>query len=125
MGNEHDQLSSYADPDPGKVVSFQVVPQYDNHDDWPSQIGAPDYPTWMIDFPSVVSYVDNADGTSTTTIQIFRAGEYTLDLKVDGVHISDSPKTLKVEPAYLYEPYCVVHEVPPPLYAGITHTIHL
>lgn len=77
--------------DDGITLVVQAV--YQNHDDWPSPIGVEDKPNWQTVYGTTISgtQADNSDGTITADFTIYRAGDYTFSITVNGEEISNSP----------------------------------
>jgi len=55
-----------------------------------------------------VSIDDNFDGVYSGDCRFYRAGNYSLSLTLDGLHIRGSPYSVSTEPSSLYGPSCVV-----------------
>lgn len=112
-------------PDARDNTSVAVTANYVDHAAWGSPIGVTDLLDWEITYGSDVSglavfanttfgqVLDSGlqdDSTYACQITIYRAGTFTLDLEVNGVHISGSPLTdhLAVKPAGIYAPTSIV-----------------
>ena len=105
-----------------------VAATYDNHDDWPSPIGVLDDPSWITTYGTTISgsAIDSNDGTMAGSMTIQRAGDYTLSISVDGVHVINSPHAyLEVAPAAIYGPFCEPVDVPVILYAGYDYEFEI
>lgn len=109
----------------GMIVEVDAI--YLDHDDWPSPIGVPDDPTWMATYGTTVpasTISDNGDGTIVVALKIRRAGDYSIEIKVDTVQIADSPLTalLEVAPSIsINGANCVAVEVQEATNAGFTY----
>ena len=97
---------------------------YINHDDWPSLIGVPDVPDWETTYGTTIqgTLSDSNDGTIAASLDIQRAGNYTLTITVDGVHITNPYNLLlEVAPSSLNAVNCVAVAVPETTHAGFSY----
>lgn len=121
-GNTHFQTMT----DDGLDVA--IMADYVDHDAWPSPIAIADAADWQAVYGSNISgiAIDNSDGTMTGQVTIYRAGEYTLNIQVNSLHISQSPHSpLQVKPTYLYAPYCVPLGIPATMTAGTPYSFQI
>jgi hypothetical protein len=59
----------------------------------------------------------------TGSVTIYRAGSYTLRIKVNGVDIIGSPHyPFKIKPANIFAPSCVPVDIPSKMYAGYSYS---
>ena len=97
---------------------------YLNHDDWESLIGVPDALDWETTYGTTIQATlsDSNDGTIAASLDIQRAGNYTLTITVDGVHITNpSNLLLEVAPSSLNAENCVVFDAPETIHAGFSY----
>lgn len=106
-------------------MTVVVRATYLNHDEWPSPIEVPDDPNWTTTYGTTIlgTVKDSGDGKMAATLTIYRAGDYTLEILVNGIHIADSPhqSLLKVVPSSLNGANCEVVEVPVTMNAGFNY----
>lgn len=63
------------------------------------------------------------DGTYQGQLTLYRAGTFTLSVKVNGQHVKDSPwSPVLVSPSDLYAPACVTKGIPVSMLAGTQYT---
>ena len=104
-------------------MTVTVVADYVNHDNYPSPIGVADDPNWMTTYGVSITgtATDNNDGTMTASLNILRAGTYSVSVKVNEIHVTGSPfDFLEIEPASISAPNCVVSGMPESILAGST-----
>lgn len=110
-------------------TTVEITASYVNHNSWLSVIGVSDFADW----PSIyglnvsgVAFYDNSTWPVTykNQITVFRAGLFSLDVKVNRVHTIGSPITQQVfvAPAELYAPTCIVSGLPLNMVAGTEYT---
>lgn len=107
------QVQSYADTD---VAIFAA---YVNHNAYASPISVPDLPNWSFIHGKDISGIalDKGDGTYASQFTIFRAGTYALSIKINDVHVKQSPYQqpqsdyLYITPSEIYAPNCIVKQV--------------
>ena len=103
------------------ALDVAIMADYTDHDDWPSPIAIPDAADWQAVYGSNIAGIalDNNDGTMKGQVTIYRAGTYTLNIRVNSIHITASPHSpLLVAPTHLYAPYCVPLGIPDTMVAG-------
>jgi hypothetical protein len=113
----------------GNGDEIEILALYVDHSEWNSEIGIEDLPGWSSvygkDTLGLVS--DNADGSYSCQITIYRAGKYTFQIKVNGQHILNSPwsEKLLVKPTSLYAPACIPKDIPTDMEAGVQYTFQI
>ena len=123
-------------PDARDNTAIAVTARYVDHDAWDSPIGVEDLLDWDLTYGTDVSGLavfDNSsfglgvDSIYASQITIYRAGTFTLDLEINGVHISGSPLTehLAVKPAGIYAPTSIVQGHVLEMIAGDTYTAQI
>jgi hypothetical protein len=103
------------------ALTVVVTADWDNHDDWPSPIGAPDFTDWQTTYGTslIGTSTDSNDGTMAATVTVLRAGSHTLSITVDGIHIVGSPiSSFEVKPIVLDPTSCVLVDIPEVMIAG-------
>ena len=109
-------------------LDVAIMADYDNHDDWPSPISISDAQDWQSIYGTNIAgiAIDNNDGTMTGQVTIYRAGIFTLTIRVNGIHIDGSPHApLSVSPTHLYAPFCEPLGIPSTMTAGETYTFQI
>lgn len=100
---------------------IDILATYLDNSDWPSPIGIPDLANWAAIFGKNIAGIASTkgDGTYTCQLTIFRAGSFTLNVKVNGLDVRNSPwNVLEVRPTTLYAPSCVPLDIPTTMIAG-------
>lgn len=105
----------------GMVVS--VYADYQNHDNYPSPLGVPDYPDRALDSLYDTtrwgSASDKGDGTMSATVSIYWAGTHTLTVQVDYKNVISSPLSpLEIEPYTISAANCLTPDSQTQMYAG-------
>ncbi len=116
------EVQSYDD------TEVEILAQYVDHDDYQSPIAVPDLANWAVIHGKDVSGIalDRKDGTYASQFTIFRAGKFTLSIKISNEHVKRSPyggpesDYLYITPSDIYAPNCVVKQVVTAYTAGTT-----
>jgi hypothetical protein len=123
-------------PDARDNTSVAITARYTDHSDWDSSIGVTDLVDWDITYGRDISglavfdnssIVDGLDTTYACQITIYRAGTFSLDIMINGLHIDGSPLTdfLKVKPADVYAPTSIVDGYVLEMIAGDTYVAQI
>lgn len=106
-------------------LNVAIMADYVDHTDWPSPISIPDAADWQAIYGTNIAgiAIDNNDGTMTGQVTIYRAGTFTLNIRVNSIQISNSPHSqLLVRPTYLYAPFSVPLGIPETMTAGTPYS---
>jgi hypothetical protein len=116
-------------------TTLNINATYTDHNDYLSPLPVPDLYDWRriygYDIAGLAIFNnlsnDHPHSTYTTQLTIFRAGTYSLDVMVNHRHIIGSPlpDQVKVRPALLYAPACIVYGLPLTMTAGSTYTFQI
>lgn len=117
-------------------TSVSIYSTYVDHNEWLSPLtDVPDLYNWakiygrdMVGL-AIFNNLSSSEPHSTYTSQltIFRAGKYSLDIKINGAHVAQSPQTEQtlVKPALIYAPTCIVDGLPLLMVAGSSYTFRI
>jgi Filamin/ABP280 repeat len=116
------EVQSYAD------TEIEILAKYVDHNAYLSPINVPDLPTWQFNYGKDITglALDRFDGTYASQLTIYRAGTYALSIKVNEVHVKQSPYQmpesdyLYITPSEIYAPNCIVKQVVLDYVAGTT-----
>ena len=102
-------------------MEIEIIAVYDHHSTWPSPIAVPDATAWESIYGTDIAgiAIDNSDGSYAGQITIYRAGEFSILIRINSIDIMDSPYSpLLVEPTNIYAPYCVPKGIETVMIAG-------
>jgi len=107
---------------------IEVMALYQNNAAWPSPISIPDLANWQsiygVDIAGLCS--NNNNGVYNCQLTTYRAGLYTMSVKVNGLHVFNSPwSPVNVSPTDLYAPSCVPKGIPVTMVAGTQYTFQI
>ena len=107
-------------------MTVQADAEYNNHDEWTSPIEVEDDPHWETTYGTTIqgSYVDNNDWTLTAALAIYRAGNYTISVRIDGVEVIKSASNiLRVVPSSYSAENFALKAIPAYFYAGFEYQL--
>lgn len=92
------------------TTKIEIMATYLDHDQYPSPIGIADLTDWQSTYGQNIAGIalDNGDGTYAAQITIYKAGRFTLNIRVNTLDIKNSPfRTIEVSPTNVYGPSCI------------------
>ena len=110
------------------MLDVAILVDYEDHDAWPSPISIADASDWQALYGTNIAgiAIDNNNGKMTGQVTIYRSGSFTLNIRVNNIHISGSPHApLLVKPTNLYAPYCVPLGIPETMTAGVEYSFKI
>lgn len=109
-------------------TTIEILASYLDHDDWPSPISIPDLNDWQSIYGSNIQGIalDQGDGTYEAQLTIYKAGSFTLNVRVNSLDLEDSPFTpIEVSPTNLYAPSCITLGIPDTMIAGTEYSLKI
>lgn len=116
-------------------TTVEITAVYENHVDWTSPLSVPDFLNWEEiygrDIAGLAAFDNTTDPDSDSTyrgqVTIYRAGTFTLQVRINGIDVQESPMPawLRVAPSDLYAPNSIVQGLLLQMTAGDTYTAQI
>jgi len=110
-------------------TEVEIIAEYINHAAWPSPIGVADLTNWQEIYGEDIAGVaeNNDDGTFRGQITVYRAGTFTLHVRINNEDVISSPFSngLLIEPSLLYAPNSIVSGFSTVAVAGTASTFEI
>ena len=112
----------------GQSTDISIMAYFQNANSYTSPISVADLTNWQqingVDIAGAVE--DLGTGKYIGQVTIFKAGQFTLDVKINSIEMTGSPfSTFTVSPVEVYAPQSVPLGVPTTAVAGVTSTFQI
>jgi hypothetical protein len=124
FGNQ--QRSSYT------YTNITIEATYEDNTQYTSPLGIADVANWAEIYGRDIAGIsqDNKDGSYAAQITIYRAGKFSLSIRINDIDISGSPYSLSTDyfyiaPSDIYAPTCVINAYTPTQTSGVAFTFYV